>query len=326
VPSRIAVTYNSPRTQNDQAAFYALLQSSETLETARITAELLLTQDDEVLRVEKESASLHIHEGTDGLRVYVPRDNRSQEVCFNSKLPRRLCEWIMTDPTTQSVTPVFPDAVTVVQSVLNAQPFALDDILDEHGIVDVDVADSNVELPVAHNMEENTGVARGSTPAMIPGEVDNGGLLWLETPPSHHRSQTSGSNDSPDLLTPLSSVASPELVTTSYITAQSSHRASRPRLPVMSAYRVPEEDQYLSLLRRVVGAARRATFPSRGTFDMSALNAALPGSPGDNDAAAELYRLRSTSQIERDKRIGAAGELFVSIPRKPTIDKMTMQR
>jgi hypothetical protein len=89
---RIAVTYNSPKAKWDQNEFYTLLQASETLETERITSVLLLTQDGKTLRVEKESASLHIFEGTDGLKVYVLREKRSQEVCFNSKLPRRLCE------------------------------------------------------------------------------------------------------------------------------------------------------------------------------------------------------------------------------------------
>jgi hypothetical protein len=75
---------------------------------------------------------------------------------------------------------------------------------------------------------------------------------------------------------------------------------------------VVEEDAYLSLLRNVVVAARRATFPSRGTFDMSALDATLPESPRQGTAAAESYRLRYSSQLERGRLIGAAGELFVS--------------
>jgi hypothetical protein len=142
------VTYNSPRTSRDSNLneFYALLQNSEMLETDKITAELLLTQDDTELRVGKESASLHIREDTDGLKVYVPGDKRSQEVCFNTKLPRRLCEWIMTDPATQIVASVSPDAVTVVQSVLSAQPFAINDILNEYGIVEVNIANSDIEI------------------------------------------------------------------------------------------------------------------------------------------------------------------------------------
>ena len=309
--SRIAVTYNSPRTQRDSKEFYALLQSSETLETGKITAELLLRQNDKVLRVEKESASLHIHEGADGLRVYVPRDNRSQEICFHGKLSRRLCEWMMTDTTTEITRPVSSDTVSVVQSVLNAQSFALNDILDEHGIVEVDVANSDIEIPVAE--DENASIARASAPATPPAEANNIDAPRPETSLPRHYAQTEFRSDgtwgSP---TPLSSVSSTEFIATSYVATRSSQAASRPQLRPMDAYGIVQEDQYASLLRNVVRAARRTTLPSRGTFDMSALHAALPGVPADNDAAAEAYRLRSTSQIERDKRIGAAGELFVS--------------
>ena len=313
------MTYNSPRTQRDPNEFYILLQNSETLETGKITAELLLRQDNEVLRVEKKSASLHIREGTDGLRVYVPRDNRSQEVCFHSKLPRRLCEWMMTDPMTETTQPVSSDTVAVVQSVLSAQSFALDEILDEHGIMEVDIANGDVEIPVAE--DEDASIARASSPATPPAEANNIDEPRPETPPPRHHEQTeSSSDDTLGSLTPLSSVASPEVIATSYVAARSSQAASRPRLRPMDAYGIVQEAQYASLLRNVVRAARYATFPSRGTFDMSALRAALPGVPADNNAAAEAYRLRSTSQIERDKRIGAAGELFVSLS---SHDRMT---
>ena len=46
---------------------------------------------------------------------------------------------------------------------------------------------------------------------------------------------------------------------------------------------------------------------------MADMHSALPGTPDQGDGpAGEMYRIRSSSQIERDKQIGAAGELFVS--------------
>lgn len=69
---------------------------------------------------------------------------------------------------------------------------------------------------------------------------------------------------------------------------------------------------YRELLYKVLNAARRAAFPSRGPFDMSDLLAALPGDgSGEDSIFDERGRLRSRSQIERDMKIGAAGELFV---------------
>ena len=277
------MTYNSPRTSRDsnRNELYVFLQNSETLETDKITAELLLTQDDTELRVEKESASLHMREDIDGLKVYVPRDKRSQEVCFNSKLPRRLCEWIMTDPATQIVAPVSPDAVAVVQSVLSAQPFAIKDILDEHGIVDVSIADSDIEILAEEkevHREKVTTVAQGRFLTAAPTEASNNNSPWPETPTSRHHASTEFSgNDGPGLATPLSSsVASPGVTPSVDVAARSSHEASPPQLRPMDANGVVEGEPRLSLLRGVVDTPRRTTFPSRGAFDMSAVNAALP--------------------------------------------------
>lgn len=82
-----------------------------------------------------------------------------------------------------------------------------------------------------------------------------------------------------------------------------------------SAFRsiVPEPDDYGVLLRKVVDAARRALFPSRGAYDMSAVQAALLSEASEAESSDRPYTLRSASQLERDKRVGAAGELFVSI-------------
>jgi hypothetical protein len=79
-----------------------------------------------------------------------------------------------------------------------------------------------------------------------------------------------------------------------------------------------EEDnmQYRALLNRVLLAARRATFPSSGPFNMSELNEALSGEEifhrFDGFDGIDIRNvLRSDSQLERDKKIGAAGELYI---------------
>lgn len=77
------------------------------------------------------------------------------------------------------------------------------------------------------------------------------------------------------------------------------------------------DTQYGVLLERVVAAAQSATFPSQGSFDMSDLRNNLPGQLMDStfesfDGLDIVTRFRSTNQLERDKKVGAAGELFVS--------------
>ncbi|KAK4146669.1 uncharacterized protein C8A04DRAFT_9676 [Dichotomopilus funicola] len=158
---RIAVTYNSPRTTGSISNLYnlyTLFQKSETLETDAITTDLLLTQDETDLRVSKPSASLHIQEDPNSLKIYVPADKKRQEVCFHSILPRRLCKWILTDPATQGrpLLSVWQEAVPVVQSVLNAQASATDDILSELGILEVDIDHRSVEVSADGKEEESS--------------------------------------------------------------------------------------------------------------------------------------------------------------------------
>lgn len=281
------MTYNSPRTSRDSNLdeFYALLQNSQTLETDKITAELLLTQDGTELRVGKESALLHIREDTDGLKFYVLGDKRSQEVCFNTKLPRRLCEWIMTDPATKIIAPVSSDAVAVVQSVLSAQPFTINDILNEHGIVEVNIADDKEGY-----REEITTVAQDRFLTAARTEASNNNSPWPETPTSRYHSSTEfSSDDSPGLATPLpSSVASPGVIPSVEVAAQSNDEASRPQLRPIDANGLVEGDPHLSL-------PRGTTSPSRGAFGMFALNAALPRGSGDNDAATESLPTKAPS-------------------------------
>ncbi|KAH6617397.1 hypothetical protein F5144DRAFT_520469 [Chaetomium tenue] len=279
---RIAVTYNSPRARHDSNLneFYTFLRNSETLEIGKITAELLLTQDDTELRVEKDSALLHIREDVDGLKVYVPEDKRSQEVCFNSKLSRRLCEWMMTDPATQLVAPVPHDAVAVIQSVLNAQPFTINDILDEHGILEVNVAERDIEILV-----DEKEVYREE----IPTEISNNNSSRPETPTSrHHASTEFSSNDSPGLATPLSSsVVSPGVISSVDMVARSTDEACGSQSRLVDANGAGGGDPHPSLLQSIVDAPTRAASPPRGAFDMSAVNAALPRGLGGDDAVIE---------------------------------------
>ncbi|PTB37137.1 hypothetical protein M441DRAFT_175588 [Trichoderma asperellum CBS 433.97] len=77
-----------------------------------------------------------------------------------------------------------------------------------------------------------------------------------------------------------------------------------------------DDTQYGVLLERVVATAQSATFPSQGSFDMSDLRNNLPGQLSDDtfesfDGLGIVTRFRSANQLERDKKVGAAGELFV---------------
>ncbi|KAF7543724.1 hypothetical protein G7Z17_g10511 [Cylindrodendrum hubeiense] len=66
---------------------------------------------------------------------------------------------------------------------------------------------------------------------------------------------------------------------------------------------------YLQILNNVISAAERMSLPSFGAYDMSDLLSNLP-TEEENDPEAPII-LHSRVPLERDMKIGAAGELFV---------------
>jgi hypothetical protein len=213
----------------------------------------------------------------------------------------------MKDPVTQIQEPVPAQVVNIVHSVLGVKAIALPDILDYHGI-------SSVATPMeeADNLNEDRVVA-GTGPQSSE-EPDNA------SPQALAPGSQSDSGDSRDLGTdtPPSSVYSPPATLASrneedsYFGVSSRPVASQPGNQLINAF-TSRSDYYPGLLRKVVATARRTTFPSRGPFDMSAIRAALLSVSPEEEPVWEPYRVRSTSQLERDRQVGAAGELFVSV-------------
>ncbi len=68
--------------------------------------------------------------------------------------------------------------------------------------------------------------------------------------------------------------------------------------------------QYAALLTKVISVARRASLPTRRQLDANGSEATSSRASNTED-----WGLRSGSQIERDCKVGAAGELYVSILR-----------
>ncbi|KAI1342846.1 hypothetical protein F5Y15DRAFT_412522 [Xylariaceae sp. FL0016] len=139
-------------------------------------------------------------------------------------------------------------------------------------------------------------------------------------------SQTSTSNDEVNerecIKTPTSSI---EVQSSNFYhsVASSRHQSARSPRPVSAVasswmplsppddYHTHEVNalagqHYVALLDKVIIAARQATLPSQGAFGMGGLHASLPN-------LEDLVRLdlRSASRVERNCKIGAAGELYV---------------
>ncbi|EXJ63403.1 uncharacterized protein A1O5_11452 [Cladophialophora psammophila CBS 110553] len=134
---RIAAHYNSPRVSENDRSLQDLFRNARVYETDGISSLLVLPQGGQELPVELERSELHIREDESGLRIYVPRNPRSQDFCYLSKLPPRLFEWMMTHFDTQIRENIEPEGVLVVTKILNAKLSSVNWILEEAGIMEI---------------------------------------------------------------------------------------------------------------------------------------------------------------------------------------------
>ncbi|KAJ4027908.1 hypothetical protein NW752_000157 [Fusarium irregulare] len=152
---RIAVHFNSPRAQDDNPYLYWLLDGTKVYETDGISSELHLSQDGHGIVHVQDRSELHIREDGDSLKIYVPRDPKTQGFCYFSALPRRLLEWMMTDPVTLQVKRVGSKAVQIVTAILNAPLINVAQILEAEGIVDVAIpAESGKNLDPEYDISQ----------------------------------------------------------------------------------------------------------------------------------------------------------------------------
>ncbi|KAJ5724661.1 hypothetical protein N7493_006389 [Penicillium malachiteum] len=295
---RIACTFNSPRYQANGLELYRLLRTAIFEVTDNIVSTLRIVQDGTPADVEETIAKLHISETSSGLTIYIPRDRKAQEICFCDILPKHIVEWLMRDPTTQILEPFGPDMLKIVIMMFSIHPFAIDSVLDREGITEVDIANED-------NRFEDDSSSEDSFPqedlAQSDGD-DNGSSghsVDIETA-------------SPQDFQPFTQYFARHSSTTSYRSIPSEgHPTPRPLFNAPS----PENLQYRNLLDHVLQAARQASFPSHGAFNMDQLNQALPQDedPGQYegfDGPEVRISFLSDSQFERDKKVGAAGELY----------------
>jgi hypothetical protein len=309
--ARVAVHFKSPRARKNEGAFYELLRNIEVCETDGISSELHLNQDGKDIKVELSKSELHLQESDTKLTVYVPRDAQAQYLCFLDRVPRALLEWMMTEPATGICEALSERALNVTHRILQAQREYIGLTLDRAGIRSIDTPEADLEATEAEDFAHISHVRNEETSPIEQtrqgGENDS---RWDARSSTLYEASVV-SVDAEEIIDPFSTTprASSRVVNHHMLTSQ---RTASPRLLLSMQPHAgnQKEREYRRLLDSVVDAARRADFPSRGRFDMAPLTQALP--TPDHLNGNELHWLRTIEKFERDKMIGAAGELFVS--------------
>lgn len=266
----VAAHFNSPRLEHD-GNLYDVLRRIQIYEVDRITSEFYLSQDGETYTHERIRSDLHFDDRTVPPDIFIPHNKEDRAFCFTSKLPRRLFEWMMTDPITGNRT-IDEKGIRITTNILNSSRHLISKILDEEGIVSVEAEDEYWEDQEISEVE-----------SQIEPIFDAADRIY-QSHPEPMTPSTSGPRRNPDLS---ESTVAADVETV--------------------------ENQ--ALMGQVFQAARGARFPSPSIYDMLGMQDALPSVDDREfsyDGLEGPIRHSDTSQLERNKVIGAAGELYVS--------------
>lgn len=294
---RIAATFDSPRLQGDVPALYRLFKTSQTLETGSITSRLIINQSGRSIFVEKESANLYIPDHARELKIYLTNDEVEQECCFNTKLPHRLAQWIMSEPDRPSFDHPPLQMVAAVQSVLSVSRRALSKVLNEHGMVSIDVQDEPETISVPYRLLQQ------ETLSTVTTEIASHSLRRGSESVSTHNYE-------------VFSERLPQISGTTTIRRGNSPLHVSERVSTISNLGFeelgPSRNSCMQLLSHVTEAAHRTTFPMHTRSPNGSLSDL--DSVQESNYPRDSFNLRQYPKLERDKRVGAAGELFVSNP------------
>lgn len=277
-------------------ALYETLRNAEIYETDGVTSNLHLAQDGIAHEVEGQAKRLHIDDSS-GLRIYVPADKDDQDGAFAKALPERLFQWLMTIPVT-NFSEASQAGTTAAMAIIATPRSKLTSALEDCGIMAIDVenvdevagqdSDSGEPVTTPTNVSDDSTTSSDS----VPGEFDTPASS-IETP---QRSSAFVSEMNGVFSLPM------------HPRTSSDPFASPSRSPIptrsMPTHTPFDDPNYVALLSMVIAAGRRDRIPTRSASSVSQ-NILTTRNGFDLD-------VRGATQFERDCKIGAAGELYVS--------------
>lgn len=256
---------------------------------------LSVSQGGLIVNAESTHGLFHVVEDRGIPQLFVPRDSKKRQICYRGQLPKALVHHL-------SISDLA--AIESFRQVTTTPVDILDEVLDEHGIVqfpDIDSVD-----PESHSYEDigtdelHVGESTAAT-SSFQGEQIN----------SSHSDSDAG----------FSFLEVGEILEASqsrYERRRSAVSDGYHRLAAVPTFEIPPEDirlatdntLYIQLLSKVIDVARRAVFPAanRGNHGESVNGPSF----ADNPSLDEPFSLQSASRLQRDIKIGAAGELYVS--------------
>ena len=267
----------------DRFLFESLCQLRLYL-TDDISSVLVLQQERTLLKVPSERVYVHLTVEDGDIKLYLPRDNRQRRRCEISQMPKIFCQILGIED---------PAATHSVSQILDCKRSQLQDLME---IIDIST------------------------------------VSWIAIPADMKRSEAEGSSLLESVSPSVPATFSPSVMPATGTTLYPRHTGDVdnyvPEEPAVlqrsltpSAIPVPLQhssaviDNYRQLLHLVIQKARRGQSNlNAGTFDMTALGDSLPHEDGQINHSYEndtTFGQRHLNPLAHDRKIGAAGELFV---------------
>lgn len=241
-----------------------------------------------------------LHEEGSDLTVYLPRRKTPQRHAFNKHLPEKLLQWLMTEKDSQICYEVSDKAINAMKDIWNTPLTTLSTTLDECGMIKIgtpnidpviDESSSGSEFDVG--FESSIGDWAGSQSAT---QIDDGNLDGrseaIDFPPSAPYIPHN------DVEIPHAGMSSSPLMT------QRGPISLPVRLAAPDRATTQFDPEYLSVLENVIASAAKSTIPERYEEGTSRISHA--------EAWRGVSRISGATRSERNCKIGAAGQLFVS--------------
>jgi hypothetical protein len=238
---------------------------------------------------------------------------------------------MMTDPQTLIREAISDKGIAATEHVFNAARTKLDETLEEDGIAAIDIenrdepADSDTDSTNTDGEDESVDAHADPAVAIYPAIATRSQEVTVQEPEGPTAFDEDDNN--------ASDTSTEEMITPSTITISSTWQAgtasiapiavpirTRPSLQREDTVHLPEppittpitaprvlydDAQYSRLLEKVIRAARETALPRKNTLEESRFRGA-----GDD---GRPLRISGTTRFERDFKVGAAGELFVSL-------------
>lgn len=265
----------------------------------------MVYQDGEPFEEKGEDATLHIEETQEKLKIYLPSDTDDQEYIFSTILAGRLFSQMMTNPLTNIPGYISKDGINATKDILLTPRSKLARALEDCGIATINVENVDEDEPPE------------ATVASIPiRSREASSQVLLRTSRAESQSST--------FPTPASTEAGIDLddeydgydngyylsstIRTNFRSSGPSPSPSLFPCPVSPGSFETNTRHYGTLLQKVVEAARTSSIPPFQSNSQDTVFITRDTSD---------WGLRSLSQLERDCKVGAAGELYVRPPSLP---------